>query len=117
MEVSPGSWNVNGSGHDIWGTSDSFHFYNFERNTDVTVTAFIESWETEHDWAKGGIMIRDSLDANASHALLASTGHEFVTMMWRASTADITRNANAEVGTKRVWLRMAINAPIPFPGL
>jgi hypothetical protein len=106
MEVSPGSWNVNGSGYDIWGTSDSFHFYNFERNTDVTVTAFIESWETEHDWAKGGIMIRDSLDANASHALLASTGHELVTMMWRASTADITRNANAQIGTKRVWLRM-----------
>ena len=106
MEVSPGSWNVTGAGHDIWGQSDSFHFYNFERNTDVTVTAFIESWETSHDWAKGGIMIRDSLDANSSHAMLASTGLGYVSMFWRASTNDITRNSNDDIGTKRVWLRM-----------
>jgi hypothetical protein len=107
MEVSPGSWNVNGSGYDIWGQSDSFHFYNFERNTAVTVTAFIESWETSHDWAKGGIMIRDSLDANSSHAMLASTGHDSVSMFWRKSTNDITRNSQVDqVGTKRVWLRM-----------
>lgn len=106
MEVSPGSWNVTGAGSDIWGYSDSFHFYNFERNTDVTVTAFIESWETSHDWAKGGIMIRESLDANAAHAMVVSTGHELVSMMWRQSTGDHTRNVNAEPGTKRVWLRL-----------
>lgn len=106
MEVSPGSWNVNGSGADIWGESDSFHFYNFERDTDVTVTLFIEKWETNNDWAKGGIMIRESLDANAAHTMIASTGNLGVSHFYRKTTGDITRTLNTYVGTKRVWLRL-----------
>lgn len=51
-------------------------------------------------------MIRESLDANAAHAMVVSTGHELVSMMWRQSTGDHTRNVNAEPGTKRVWLRL-----------
>ena len=52
-------------------------------------------------------MIRDSLDANSSHAMLASTGHDSVSMFWRKSTYDVTRiSHDDQVGTKRVWLRM-----------
>jgi len=106
IEVSPGSWSINGSGYDIWGGSDSFHFYNFERSSGVTVTAFIESWVTSNDWAKGGIMIRESLAANSSHAMVVSTGASGVSHQWRASTGGISRDYTTYPGTKKVWLRM-----------
>jgi len=106
IEVSPGSWSINGSGYDIWGGSDSFHFYNFERSSDVTVTAFIESWVTSNDWAKGGIMIRESLAANSAHAMLVSTGKSGVSNQWRASTGGSSRDYTTYPGTKKVWLRM-----------
>jgi hypothetical protein len=72
----------------------------------VTVTLFIEKWETNNDWAKGGIMIRESLDANAAHTMIASTGNLGVSHLYRKTTGDITRTLNTYVGTKRVWLRL-----------
>ncbi|KAL3801538.1 hypothetical protein HJC23_000976 [Cyclotella cryptica] len=106
IEVSPGSWSINGSGYDIWGGSDSFHFYNFERTSDVTVTAFVESWITSHSWAKGGVMIRESLAANSAHAMLVSTGASGVSHQWRQSTGGSSRDVTTYPGTKKVWLRM-----------
>jgi len=105
-EVSPGSWNVTAAGHDIWGSRDGFHFVAFEKNSDCTITAFIENWKTSNSWAKGGLMIRDSLDDNAAHATMMSTGAEYVAMQYRQSTGSSSGSYHTGFGTKRVWLRI-----------
>lgn len=105
-ELSPGSWQVNASGTDIWSSSDSFHYYSFERSTDITVTAFVEDWENNHDWAKGGIMIRDTLEASSANAALVVAGNNYVLHQYRRWDGDWTRSHNEDVGTERVWLRL-----------
>jgi hypothetical protein len=58
---------------DIWGTSDEFHFAWQQFSGAGMITAKIESIENTHEWAKAGVMIRDTLDADATHAMLAIT--------------------------------------------
>lgn len=51
-------------------------------------------------------MIRDSLDDNAAHATMMSTGAEYVAMQYRQSTGSSSGSYHTGFGTKRVWLRI-----------
>ena len=106
METAPGNWTVTGAGSDIWGGSDSFHLVQFNRTTDVTVTTFVKSWDTSYDWAKGGLMIRDTLDPSSGHAMIVSTGHNHVAMQTRSSAGASSTGVYKNMGTKRLWLRL-----------
>src|SRR5882757_924228 len=67
------SFAVSGSGADIWGAADAFHFYTQTLTGDGTITARITGLTNTNSWAKAGVMIRDSLAANAPHVFLAAT--------------------------------------------
>lgn len=71
---SPGSFNANdtgtfsvsGSGSDVWGSSDSFHFVYKPMDGDFKIVTRVLSVSESDAWAKGGLMIRDSLEPDAS---------------------------------------------------
>jgi hypothetical protein len=71
-----GVFNVTGSGADIWGTADAFHYVYRPLNGDGTIVARVSSIpQGIHSWVKAGVMIRASLAADAPHAfMLASAG-------------------------------------------
>jgi hypothetical protein len=60
-------------GADIWGDSDEFHFAWQELSGSGTIVAKVESVENTDSWAKAGVMIRDTLDADSPHAMVAVT--------------------------------------------
>jgi hypothetical protein len=63
-----------GAGVDIWGVSDAFHYvYQNIITESLTLTARIVSILRTDEWAKAGIMIRASLDADSTHAMMAIT--------------------------------------------
>jgi beta-glucanase (GH16 family) len=62
------AWTVNGSGSDIWNTSDQFHFTSQSFTGDVTITARVDNLLNTGTFAKVGIMIRDGTAANARYA-------------------------------------------------
>jgi beta-glucanase (GH16 family) len=64
------AWTVNGSGSDIWNTSDQFHFTSQSFNGDVTITARVDNLLNTGTFAKAGIMIRDGTAANARYAFV-----------------------------------------------
>lgn len=106
IDLGNGRWNVTGSGYDIWGTSDSFHFLPFEKTNDITVTLFSESFENSHTWAKAGLMIRDTLDQNSAQASLFTTGAQYVAFQTRDVAGATSNNYHTNYGTHRVWLRL-----------
>jgi len=70
-----GKMSLTGSGADIWGTSDQFTFAYKTLSGDGSLVAKVVSNGTGVDaWAKGGVMIRDSLDGNSAHAMMVITG-------------------------------------------
>ena len=63
-----------GAGVDIWGVADAFHYvYQNITTESLTLTARIVSILRTDEWAKAGVMIRASLDADSTHAMMAIT--------------------------------------------
>ncbi|MDW3646182.1 MAG: PKD domain-containing protein [Bacteroidia bacterium] len=58
------------SGEDIWGNEDSFHYLYQELDGNGVIIAKIDDIEQTHQFAKGGVMIREKLDAGSRHAML-----------------------------------------------
>jgi len=73
--VGDGVYEVTGAGADVWGTSDQFHYVYKELTGDGTISCRVADFGTgTNTWAKGGVMIRETLDANSKHTIMAMTG-------------------------------------------
>ncbi|MHC4567536.1 MAG: protein kinase domain-containing protein, partial [Planctomycetota bacterium] len=68
-----GSYTMSGSGIDIWNTADQFHFAYKMLTGPGSITVRVDSIENTHDWAKAGVMIRETLEAGSKHALTCVT--------------------------------------------
>jgi len=69
-----GVYTIQGSGHDIWDSQDDFYFVyqEFDASESLDISAEVLSFAgiigAIHDWAKGGVMIRNSLDRGSRNA-------------------------------------------------
>lgn len=76
------SASVSGSGADIWGSTDAFHYYYASLVNDGRLYAQVNSLDNTDSFAKAGIMIRSSTDPSAPHVILdvkPDGGIEFMT--------------------------------------
>ncbi len=86
------TWKVLGSGNDIWGTADNFHFLYFKAEGDFEMTIdepYIGAFSvlpSSNDWQKMGIMARDELTPSSAYAYanLRSSDQDFM-LQWRES--------------------------------
>jgi hypothetical protein len=91
-----GKMTVSGEGADIWGTADQFTFVYKTLSGDGSLIARVTGNGTGSSrWAKGGVMIRDSLEAGSASAQMVMTGGDGngAAFQNRAST-DLDMNAN-----------------------
>lgn len=71
-----GTFTVLGSGADVWGGADEFHFVDQALSGDGTLVARVAGQDNTNEWAKTGIMIKESSAAGSPYvALLATPGH------------------------------------------
>ena len=69
------TYSLTGAGADIWGNADQFHYAYKTLDGDGTMIARVVSVGTgTSEWAKGGVMIRQSLAAGSTHAFMPITG-------------------------------------------
>jgi hypothetical protein len=77
LDEATGTYTITGSGADIWGSSDQFHYMYRKLSGDGEIVAHVvDNGTGTNAWAKGGVMIRETLDANSKHMLMALTGGE-----------------------------------------
>src|SRR5262249_26608285 len=79
------TWTVGGSGSDIWGTFDQFHFVSQGLSGDGSITARVDGLANTDPWAKAGVMFRDSADPTAPFVDLLATPGNGVAFEWRTS--------------------------------
>lgn len=110
---------ITAGGTDIWGTSDQFHFAHQQRTGDFDVSVRIESVVQADLYTKTGLMVRDTLAANARHVMALvfpsnaarnnnDGGYEF---QYRATTgggatALYPADPQPRVNYPDTWLRM-----------
>ncbi|HSH93174.1 MAG TPA: alginate lyase family protein, partial [Roseimicrobium sp.] len=70
---SGGTWTVQGSGVNIWGSSDDCHFTYKAVTGDCAIIAKVESVQNTSQWARAGVMLRTSLSTGAPRVWMAVT--------------------------------------------
>lgn len=97
---------LGGSGADIWGTADAFHYEFTQWFGDGSITARVRSVEGTHVWAKAGVMFRDSTAAGSRHVMAIVSPGRGLAMQYRASANGITANAGLKPGVAPEWVRL-----------
>jgi hypothetical protein len=73
-----GTWTIQSSGGDIWGSADQFHFDWQILSGDGSVSAQVLTQTNTSAWAKAGVMLRGSTDPGAPfYAALVTPGNGF----------------------------------------
>jgi regulation of enolase protein 1 (concanavalin A-like superfamily) len=88
-----GTFSIAGAGSDIWGTSDAFRFAYVQLSGDGAVVARVATVQNVHVWTKAGVMIRQSLDANAAHASIFVTPGKGIAFQRRTAAGSASLNS------------------------
>jgi autotransporter-associated beta strand protein len=92
------TFTVEGSGGDIWGTSDEFHFVYQTLSGDGVILARVDTLTNTGGWAKVGVMIRNSLSANDQYALEAITPSNGSTFQYRTTSGGSAAGTGGDSG-------------------
>jgi outer membrane protein assembly factor BamB len=107
QSVSGGTWSMVGTGEDIWGTWDQFHFVSQTMVADGTVTARVISVTNSNPWAKAGVMIRQSTDPAAAFYAAFLTAANGVVVQFRTGQGAEASMAANNPGTSPLFLRVS----------
>ena len=105
------TWNdrqltLNVSGADIWGASDQFEYAYRDCFRDCTITARVASLQNTNQWAKAGVMIRESTGTGARHVDIIVSPSKGVAMQYRSATGGISAGAGSAAGVAPGWVRL-----------
>jgi glycosidase/regulation of enolase protein 1 (concanavalin A-like superfamily) len=100
------TFTVNASGADVFDFADEFRFVYQPFSGNVTVTARVASLTNTNAWAKAGVMIRESLNANSSHAAMLLTPSNGFSFQYRNGTGAGSTAAGSASGAIPNWVRI-----------
>ena len=106
VEGPGGTYTMTGSGADISGTADQFHYAFKSLSGAGTITAQVRSLQNTHGWAKAGVMIRETLDAGSKHAFGCVTPSNGVAFQGRIDTDGTSFNTNQSGITAPYWVKL-----------
>jgi regulation of enolase protein 1 (concanavalin A-like superfamily) len=101
------TFTLKGSGADIEGAADGCHFASQILSGDFVITARLASMDNTDYWAKAGLMVRETIAANAKNvALLVTPQGGGTRMQWRNTEGGNTSNHELSVRNAPLWLRI-----------
>jgi regulation of enolase protein 1 (concanavalin A-like superfamily) len=104
---SNGVFTVSGSGADIWGTADEFHFASQTMSTQFEIVARVDSVQNVNAWTKAGLMVRTGLDPGAPQASIFVTPGKGIAFQRRTTQGGTTVHTAGAALTAPVWLKLA----------
>jgi alpha-L-fucosidase len=102
-----GVFTVSGSGADVWGTADEFRYVFQALSGNVTITARVTNQQNTANWAKSGVMFRETLDASSKYVVNFMSPANGVGLQQRASTGgSAAGTANTTGLIAPYWVRL-----------
>jgi len=68
------TWDIYAAGADIWGSADAFRYVYTENSGDFLIQGRINAVLNTNDWAKVGLMVRQSADPGSPQLSIAARG-------------------------------------------
>lgn len=101
-----GSYTILASGRDIWDPTDAFRFTYQPLVGDGEIIARVAQQEPTSDWAKAGVMVRESLTPGSRHAMMVITPDNGSALQYRTSTGGASSNNNTSGPFAPYWVRL-----------
>src|SRR4051812_4695019 len=101
-----GTFTVQGAGADIWGTADAFHFLYQPMSGDGQIVARITGVQRTHDWAKAGVMIRETLAAGSKQASMFVSAARGVAFQRRPATSGTSVSTAGSLSPAPTWVKL-----------
>ncbi len=99
-------YTMTGAGADIWDTSDSFHYAYKQLTGAGGITAKVVSMTNTHNSAKAGVMIRESLEPDSTHAMVDIQPINEIQFLRRTTTGLASEaTGQSEISTP-VWVKL-----------
>jgi len=110
VESPAGTYTMTASGADIWAVNgveaDEFHFA-YKMLTGVgSIVAKVQSVDNTNAWAKAGVMIRETLNPNSSHAFACVTPASGVSFQRRPGTGSTSIDNTTTGITAPYWVKI-----------
>ena len=101
-----GTFAVTGSGSDIWGSADAFHYATTSLNGDGTIVARVATVQNVDAWTKAGVMIRETQNAGSAHAFMLVSAGKGVAFQRRAVTGGTSVSTAGSASVAPRWVRL-----------
>ena len=106
IEGPVGTYTITGSGTDIWNNADEFH-YAYKTLTGVgSIVARVQSVDNTNNWAKAGVMIRQSLEPGSMHATMVVTPAQGISFQRRNFTDDVSSDTTTGGIKAPYWVKI-----------
>jgi len=117
-DAATNTYTLNAAGNDIWDNWDArkqeyydqFHFAYKQLSGEGSIIAKIENLTYTSGWAKAGVMIRETLNANSPHAMVVITPGNGVAFQFRVDTGGTSTNINQEDINAPHWVKLTRSA-------
>jgi regulation of enolase protein 1 (concanavalin A-like superfamily) len=101
-----GTFSVSGSGADIWGTADAFHFVYQSLTGDGQLVARVASIAGGNSWTKAGVMIRETSSANAAYAQMLVSAAKGTAFQYRQTAGASALSAAGTASAAPLWIKI-----------
>jgi hypothetical protein len=113
-EAPVGTYTMTAAGFDIWDTSDEFHYAWKMLDSVGSITAKVSAItnltedKSLNEWAKAGLMIRETLAPDSKHAFVCITGAQGVSLQYRSETAgdSVNHEQFPDVSQRPHWVKL-----------
>jgi hypothetical protein len=106
FETSAGEIIMSAVGTDIWNNSDQFRYAYKSLSGNGSVTVRVDSLARSNEWAKAGVMIRETLEGGSQHAFVAITPDHGVSFQRRPVAGQASANTDASGIVTPYWLKL-----------
>jgi glucose/arabinose dehydrogenase/regulation of enolase protein 1 (concanavalin A-like superfamily) len=101
-----GAHTVRGSGADIWGTADAFHFSYATMQGDGEIRARVSAVQNTNNWAKAGVMMREGTGPGARNLLMAVSANQGTIFQRRPAAGGATTGGGTTGLLPPYWVRL-----------
>src|SRR5215471_3245006 len=105
-----GVFSIDGSGADIYNAADAFHYVYQPLSGDGSIIARVLSVQNTSNWAKSGVMIRESLTPDSRQADVIVSPGKGVAFQRRAVTSGASTNTAGPMVTAPSWVKLTRSA-------
>jgi hypothetical protein len=108
VEDPAGTYTMSAAGSDVWYISDEFRYAYKVLLGDGSITARVVSIENTNDWAKAGVMIRETLEPFSVNGFMCATPDGRRVFQNRPIAASDSFSANSDAGAiiLPLWVRL-----------